>query len=50
MIDKTLLQILACPICKSDVKYSKKKNLLFCINKKCNKKYKVVGDVPVMLI
>jgi len=46
MIDKDLLDILACPSCKGDVKLSNKK--IVC--KKCGKKYPVKDGTPVMII
>jgi len=46
MIDKELLDILACPACKSDVEF--KDNKIVC--KKCGKKYPVRDGIPVMLI
>ena len=49
MIDKELLEILACPICKSNVKYDSKKNIIKCENKKCNKNYKIEDNIPIML-
>jgi len=41
MLDKELLEILACPICKSGVK-------LIC--SKCKKYYPIRDGIPVMLI
>ena len=46
MIDKELLDILACPACKADVKLVD--NKIVCI--KCGKKYPVRDGIPVMLI
>ena len=46
MIDKELLDILACPACKADVEL--KDNKIVC--KKCGKKYPVREGIPVMLI
>ena len=46
MIDKELLDILACPACKADVKLVD--NKIVC--KKCGKKYPVRQGIPVMLI
>jgi len=48
MIDKKLLSILACPKCKGDLEYNKKENKLLC--NKCRLKYKIIDDVPDMLI
>ena len=46
MIDKKLLEILACPSCKSDVKLENEK--IVCT--KCGLRYPVKDDIPVMLI
>ena len=46
MIDKELLDILACPACKSDVKLENGK--IVCT--KCGRAYPIKDDIPVMLI
>jgi uncharacterized protein YbaR (Trm112 family) len=46
MIDKELLEILACPACKGDVE--QENNKIVC--KKCHKKYPIIDGIPVMLI
>ncbi len=46
MIDKELLEILACPLCKTDVLFENEK--LVCT--KCGRKYPVKDDIPIMLI
>ncbi len=46
MIDKQLLDILACPACKADVEL--KENKIVC--KKCGKKYPLREGIPVMLV
>ncbi|MBM3243945.1 MAG: Trm112 family protein [Candidatus Omnitrophica bacterium] len=46
MIDKELLDILACPACKGDVFL--KEDKIIC--KKCAKKYPIKDGIPVMLI
>ena len=47
-IDKELLDILACPKCKGDVKLNKKKDGLIC--DACALKYEIKDGIPVMLI
>lgn len=47
MMDKKLLEILACPLCKGEVKYQKKNNELVC--RPCGLAYPVRDDIPVML-
>ncbi|MFC1753475.1 Trm112 family protein [Thermoproteota archaeon] len=46
MIDKELLDILACPDCKGDVKLENEK--IVCT--KCNKKYPIKDGIPIMLV
>jgi len=47
MIPKSLIEILACPKCKGDLKYVKQ--AFIC--EKCRLKYKIIeGDIPNMLI
>jgi hypothetical protein len=46
MIDKELLEILACPACKADVREADDK--IICT--KCGKKYPIKDGIPVMLI
>jgi uncharacterized protein YbaR (Trm112 family) len=48
MIDKELLDILACPACKSDVKLVNEK--IICTNPECGLKYPIRDGIPVMLI
>ncbi|MBI1913004.1 MAG: Trm112 family protein [Deltaproteobacteria bacterium] len=47
-IDKELLEILACPKCKSKIKLNEKKDGLVC--EKCRVVYPIKDDIPVMLI
>ncbi len=46
MIDKELLKILACPVCKTDVRLEQEK--LVCT--KCGRRYPIKDDIPVMLV
>ena len=46
MIDKELLDILACPLCKTDVRLEADK--LVCT--KCGRRYPIKDDIPIMLI
>jgi len=39
-LPKELFDILACPMCKSDLKYNKSKTKLVCT--KCKKEYEIV--------
>ncbi len=48
MLDKDLLEILACPQCKGDLEYKSEKAELIC--HKCRLIYHIKDDIPVMLI
>jgi uncharacterized protein len=47
-ISKELLDILACPKCKGDVKLTDKQDGLVC--NACKVMYPIKDDIPVMLI
>ena len=47
-IDAQLLEILACPKCKTDVKLTADDKGLKCVN--CHRVYPIQDDIPVMLI
>ncbi len=46
--DKELLEILACPVCKSELEYREETEQLEC--KKCHRKYPIEDGVPIMLV
>ncbi len=48
VIDKELLEILACPKCKGDIVVAEKEDGLIC--KSCKLLYPIRDDIPVMLI
>ncbi len=48
MIDKELLDILACPACKGNIAYDQENEKLIC--QKCNRRYPVREGIPVMLV
>ena len=48
-LSKELLEILACPKWKGNIRYDRKTNKLIC--NKCRLKFKILeGDIPDMLI
>ena len=47
-MDKKLLDILACPSCKSGLKYLKEEQELICVP--CRLAYTIRDDIPIMLI
>ena len=48
MLNKELLEILACPKCKGELDYDEKNEKLVCNT--CRLKYSIKDDIPVMLI
>ncbi len=48
VLDPQLLEILACPVCKEDVKLTADDQGLKCV--KCHRVYPIKDDIPVMLI
>ena len=48
MIDKELLDIMACPQCKADVKLEGDK--IVCTSPQCGLRYPIRDGIPVMLI
>jgi len=46
MIDKELLDILACPACKADIRLEG--NRIVCT--KCGRRYPIRDGIPIMLI
>jgi uncharacterized protein YbaR (Trm112 family) len=47
-INKELLEILACPKCKGDLRLTEKEDGLIC--EKCQLLYEIKDDIPIMLI
>jgi len=47
-LDPELLEILACPLCKEEVKLTADEKGLKCV--KCNRVYAIKDDIPIMLI
>lgn len=48
MLDKKLLEILACPQCKGELEYRPTEHKLLCWT--CKLGYRIQDDIPVMLI
>ncbi|MBS3096078.1 Trm112 family protein [Candidatus Woesearchaeota archaeon] len=46
-IPKELFEILACPLCKADLEYTKGKKGLVC--SKCSVKYPIKDGIPVLM-
>lgn len=46
MIDKDLLEILACPACKGDVE--QKEDRIVCVQ--CARRYPIKDGIPIMLV
>ncbi len=47
-LDPRILEILACPYCKSDVKLTADGVALKCVS--CHRVYPIKDDIPVMLV
>ena len=47
-ISKDLLEILACPVCKEEVRLTANDTGLKCV--KCHRVYPIRDDIPVMLV
>jgi uncharacterized protein YbaR (Trm112 family) len=47
-ITKDLLEILACPKCKGNIRLSKDEAFIICDN--CKLLYRIDDDIPIMLI
>ncbi|MFQ5692554.1 MAG: Trm112 family protein [Nitrospinota bacterium] len=47
-INKELLEILACPKCKGDLRLTEAEDWLIC--EACKLKYPIRDDIPIMLI
>jgi|TARA_B100001964_G_scaffold241739_1_gene314838 hypothetical protein len=45
-IPEDLFNILACPICRADLRYTKDRKSLVCV--KCGKKYPIKAGIPVL--
>lgn len=48
MLEKELLEVLACPKCKGELAYDAEKQTLTCNN--CRLIYRIENDIPIMLI
>jgi len=47
-LDPKLLEILACPLCKTEVVLTRDGTGLLCGT--CRRRYPIVDDIPIMLI
>jgi uncharacterized protein len=47
-LDPKLLEILACPLCKTEVRLTRDGTGLVCGT--CRRRYPIVDDIPIMLI
>ena len=46
-ISKDIFDILACPLCRADLEYTKDKKGLVCVS--CSQKYPIKEGIPVLL-
>jgi len=49
IISQELLEILACPACKSEIEYDRESQKLICVGE-CQRRYLIRDGIPVMLI
>ena len=47
MVDPKLLEILACPVCKTAVEYDSENQKIICTQ--CQRRYPVKDGIPIML-
>ena len=47
-LDPKLLEILACPMCKTEVRLTPDGTGLLCAA--CHRRYPIVDDIPIMLV
>jgi len=47
VLDRKLLDILVCPVCKAEISLNREKDGLIC--NKCKLEYPIRDDIPVML-
>ena len=47
-VDPRLLEILACPLCKTEVTITPDGAGLFCSS--CRRRYPIIDDIPIMLV
>ena len=47
-VDPRLLEILACPLCKTEVELTPDGSGLVC--RSCRRRYPIVDDIPIMLV
>ncbi|MDX8392611.1 MAG: Trm112 family protein [Mariprofundaceae bacterium] len=48
MLDKQLMEIIACPACKGKVQYNDAKDKMVCKN--CELEFPIRDDIPLMLV
>ncbi len=49
MLNEKVLEIIACPICKNDLKLIEKDNNSFLKCNNCNILYPIVDNIPILL-
>ncbi len=47
MIDRELLDILACPVCKGNIRHDAPEDKLTCVS--CGRRYPIRENIPIML-
>ncbi|MBI2931974.1 MAG: hypothetical protein HYY16_10005 [Planctomycetes bacterium] len=49
-VPKDLIEIMACPLCKADVRHRPEPEAILCTRPECGLVFRVQDDIPVMLI
>ena len=47
IIPEEIMNILACPVCKGDLRYNSQKTGLVC--SRCNEEYEIKDGIPILL-
>jgi uncharacterized protein YbaR (Trm112 family) len=49
-VAKEVIEILACPVCKSEVVYDSGADRICCVNQGCRREYPVKEGIPFMVV
>lgn len=50
MLNSEIINLLACPVCKSDIEWIPGENILVCLGYNCGKKYPIgPNDIPILI-
>ena len=49
-VAKEIVEILACPVCKSEVVYESESDRICCVNQECQRTYPIKEGIPLMVV